>query len=852
MNASRGGGAGNGGGAQPVPAGSRKMVQRLKEIVNCSEAEIYAALKDCNMDPNEAVNRLLSQDPFHEVKSKREKKKEGKDATDSRSCGASNNSTRGSKLGVDRYGGHGGSTPYNSSDSGPRPVKSSYKKENESAPYSSSLSSVPGMSGNYRSRGSTGLSNGWSFENDVSLSSTDDVMPATSIQPSSGLQSPWTVAPGQVSMADIVKRGRPHDRTSSAPKASNSNVLAPRTNVLHDRYPEDHTSKDPESVLSSVNQVPIHDEWPIIEKPATKVSSVSEVVHSEKHLEPSGIPSESINQHSEEEDVEESDDESIDNSVANDVGLGSIPTGKIEEDDPRGVSLFENDLYKNIGPYENQPQEVNAGEETGTSVSSVTRNMQRLGVGKEDRGQSHEGCVTSVLIPDHLQVQNVDCSHLSFGTFGSRASATYPSGTTVSMPEKPKLEEPHAEGDVSSVGPPDSRSTEYYADDSLRNVSDSGLFHRAGVSAGTYETSSVSQPEVLKPENSERIHGDQYPFPSPNTGYSFDDAQHLNTAFSQTSSQMQNLSPFSNVMSYTNSLPSSLSPANAHPSRESELHQYSPFPLSQSLSAKYGISSIGASSVSLSEALKTASFTSTPAAPPTLSGSNAASGPPLPQQHLTMHPYNQPTLPLGPFANMIGYPFLPQSYTYMPSAFQQTFAGNNTYHQSLAAVLPQYKNSLSAGNMPQSAAIASGYGALGSNTAIPGNFPINAPAAPSATGLSYDEVLSTQYKDASHLVSLQQNDNSAMWLHGLNSRTMSGVPANSYYNNYGAQQNQQSSGFRQGQQPSQNQGLLGYPNMYHSQASLSLEQQLNPRDGSLGMGGPQGQPRQSQIWQNSY
>ncbi|KAI9083209.1 hypothetical protein K1719_034741 [Acacia pycnantha] len=53
------------------------MVQSLKEIVsNFPEHEIYAMLKECDMDPNEAVSRLLSQDPFHEVKSKREKKKE--------------------------------------------------------------------------------------------------------------------------------------------------------------------------------------------------------------------------------------------------------------------------------------------------------------------------------------------------------------------------------------------------------------------------------------------------------------------------------------------------------------------------------------------------------------------------------------------------------------------------------------------------------------------------------------------------------------------------------------------------------------------------------------------------------
>ncbi|KAG5540832.1 hypothetical protein RHGRI_020912 [Rhododendron griersonianum] len=37
------------------------MVQSLKEIVNCPESEIYAMLKECNIDPNVAVNRLLSE-----------------------------------------------------------------------------------------------------------------------------------------------------------------------------------------------------------------------------------------------------------------------------------------------------------------------------------------------------------------------------------------------------------------------------------------------------------------------------------------------------------------------------------------------------------------------------------------------------------------------------------------------------------------------------------------------------------------------------------------------------------------------------------------------------------------------
>lgn len=155
------------------------------------------------------------------------------------------------------------------------------------------------------------------------------------------------------------------------------------------------------------------------------------------------------------------------------------------------------------------------------------------------------------------------------------------------------------------------------------------------------------------------------------------------------------------------------------------------------------------------QALKNLGFSSTQPTLQTISGTSVATGPALPQ-HLAAHPYSQPTLPLGPFANMIGYPFLPQSYAYMPSAFQQAFAGNSTYHQSLAAVLPQYKNSVSVSSLPQSAAVASGYGAFGSSTTIPGNFPMNPPAAPSGTNLSYEDVLSAQYKDSNHLLSLQQ------------------------------------------------------------------------------------------------
>ncbi|XP_021740758.1 GBF-interacting protein 1-like isoform X2 [Chenopodium quinoa] len=60
-----------------IPNNVRKTIQHIKEITsNHSEEDIYSMLKDCSMDPNETTQRLLHLDTFHEVKRKRDKRKE--------------------------------------------------------------------------------------------------------------------------------------------------------------------------------------------------------------------------------------------------------------------------------------------------------------------------------------------------------------------------------------------------------------------------------------------------------------------------------------------------------------------------------------------------------------------------------------------------------------------------------------------------------------------------------------------------------------------------------------------------------------------------------------------------------
>ncbi|KAK9689559.1 hypothetical protein RND81_09G067000 [Saponaria officinalis] len=60
-----------------IPNIVKKTIQNIKEIAkNHTEDDIYAMLKECSMDPNETTQRLLYLDTFHQVKSKRDKRKE--------------------------------------------------------------------------------------------------------------------------------------------------------------------------------------------------------------------------------------------------------------------------------------------------------------------------------------------------------------------------------------------------------------------------------------------------------------------------------------------------------------------------------------------------------------------------------------------------------------------------------------------------------------------------------------------------------------------------------------------------------------------------------------------------------
>ncbi|XP_061337604.1 GBF-interacting protein 1-like isoform X2 [Gastrolobium bilobum] len=70
---------GGGGSRVPIPTNVRKIIQDIREITvkQHTDDEIYSVLRECSMDPNETAQKLLYLDTFHEVRRRRDRKKEG-------------------------------------------------------------------------------------------------------------------------------------------------------------------------------------------------------------------------------------------------------------------------------------------------------------------------------------------------------------------------------------------------------------------------------------------------------------------------------------------------------------------------------------------------------------------------------------------------------------------------------------------------------------------------------------------------------------------------------------------------------------------------------------------------------
>ncbi|KAG6550044.1 hypothetical protein Mapa_008558 [Marchantia paleacea] len=256
MSSSR---AGGGSGSAAIPANARKTVQSLREIVPNSEDEIYAMLKECNMDANETVQRLLNQDPFHEVKRRRDKKKEGnKDASDNnRSRPASGGQGRGGGRGgmIERGSGRGSSLPrHNTNEFNGGRGKSFAPRENGSVNRASSTYGGPSSStmptyGQQKAYPSSGLSSAAPASTTASATGHQNGSSGFS-RPASVPQSTWGASSsGHATMADIVKANGAPPPPSVPPPAAPP-ATAPVGTSLSSSVPQLYTSSPPSATPS--------------------------------------------------------------------------------------------------------------------------------------------------------------------------------------------------------------------------------------------------------------------------------------------------------------------------------------------------------------------------------------------------------------------------------------------------------------------------------------------------------------------------------------------------------------------------------------------------------------------------
>ncbi|KAK8678131.1 hypothetical protein V6N13_143642 [Hibiscus sabdariffa] len=220
---------------------------------------------------------------------------------------------------------------------------------------------------------------------------------------------------------------------------------------------------------------------------------------------------------------------------------------------------------------------------------------------------------------------------------------------------------------------------------------------RSNVSTGNYEATEDSQPAVLKQDASEATQGSHYTVPSSAYGYNYENSQQLNPAFihPQTNTQIENLTPFSSVMvSFSRkTLLFCLNVAlvSGVPSYHNDF----------CCTKHIQIHCQQFADINCSDCKRAGSFKFS-----------------LPRESMPTKYTNAVSSISGPAISM---PELSRVTLTCTSAFQQAFAGDSNYPQSLAAVLPQYKNSVYMSSLPLSAAVASGYG-LQNSTNVPGGF----------------------------------------------------------------------------------------------------------------------------------
>lgn len=200
------------------------------------------------------------------------------------------------------------------------------------------------------------------YENKASTFNVADSTATISQQPSSGYQSAWLGVPGQKSMADIVKMGRPQNKVYCTPVSSQPPSTHYEVHQGHDVSPED--------------------DWPVMEQPQTVgVQSILE-----PHLESENVGQSyerSNNQYmgSQADEAQAEDENDFEDQTAN-----YASSRKTQEETSGSAPLYDSDLYQNIDSF--HPEEDHAFEHNKGMFGVITTRLFLLCILKNTKVSS--------------------------------------------------------------------------------------------------------------------------------------------------------------------------------------------------------------------------------------------------------------------------------------------------------------------------------------------------------------------------------------------------------------------------------------------------------------------------------
>lgn len=812
-----GGHAASAGNNAQIPSPVKKVIRNIREVISdqYNDSEIYAALRECDMDPNDAVQHLLSQGPpkdsdtFHRVKSKREKRKEMKENQEVKARANSGILNRGGRVGGENCVWESASVHVGSNELD----KGSCRRENDSVACLQSASSAYHTT---RKR-----------SNEKCSPQSDSLRPPPgSCGTSLGIQSTWSgSSSSHASMADIV-RGRPctkssevSSETSYTPQDDN----APNSFSCHMKHSHESTPLQPEihDTRLSLNldmrhesekmldQHNCNNEWPVIEKipassgpPAVLGKSASMGVEMYSSL--SGLHSDRYSQ-SDEIQLSKKDAVDMKNHYGGNTRSAQAFSGQEGTDRSTDKSLPNHST--------SLPGDVNK------TVMAATMNLQNISLAREQPAVSPSEDNCGLVLPDYLQAFAADCSHLSFGTYTSGKNSAPPVPQT-SSPLSAEVEKPSAATDSSSATHLDSRNSMNFGDELLGYTHDT-----SGWAAADTRTDPSLYAEGLNHHLPTAAYGEDYLYSS---------VPDSNFGNSQQKSSAKNFTSFSSELQL-HSKSVANDPLVAKARRSAVFHE------AQSMPSGYRNQSINPSTISMSEVFNSGAFA-------------------MPQP--SSLPLHGASLPFNSGRSYSGAGYgMAETYGFT-SAFPQSHGNGGCASYGSAAGMeynPRHISAIPGSSLPRPSSNMPAYGSLQNSDDLYHDFLRDLSMAKTSRKVGNDGTFTTPYNDGNNITPYLQNDGSATWDNWRGSTTLETSGYNfpeQYQHNHGYQLGyQHHAADHQDQLRSQHKEAIWHASMYGSQLGFTPEQQQSL--GDLALNGSQHPPSKQvsqppHIWRPSY